>query len=232
MKCITCHNEHDEKYCPNCGERNGVEKITFKSIIEDTFSSVTNMDKGFLYNFKTLFLKPKAIAVDYVEGKRKGVFNPVSYLIFSITIYLVVITVFKLPKETADTLTVPKEGIGKIAYGVGQFIRIYIKYFWVLAIIPMGLALRLMFSTYSYFEHLAISSFIIGQATLIGIISYLIFGTPLIFDPIVYMLMFWLIYRIFKDQNKIESFLRALVTLMLFVFQLFIIAIIIGVIKA
>lgn len=89
MICISCNKQHNEKFCPNCGEKAAVKKITFKSIIEDIFLTVTNMDKGFLFNLKNLSLKPRPFISSYIRGKRKGIFNPMSFLIISITIYLI-----------------------------------------------------------------------------------------------------------------------------------------------
>ncbi len=232
MNCISCNFEHNEKFCPNCGERNGIKKITLNSIIEDAFSSITNMDKGFLFNLKALILRPRKITIDYVLGKRKGILNPISFLIFSITIYIIVITFFKVPKELVEENSIAKSELEKAGNYVGLFVRTYLKYFWVLCIIPLGLSLKLVFRKYNFIEHLAISSFIIGQATLIGILSYLIFRFPLIIDPIVYLVILWLIYKIFKNTNdRIEAILISTTVLIIFIIQLIIIIGTIGVIK-
>lgn len=232
MNCISCNFEHNEKYCPNCGERKETKKITLSSIVEDSFSSVTNMDKGFLFNIKALFLNPRKITIDYVLGKRKRIFNPISFLILSITIYIIVITFFKVPKELAQENNITKSQLKKVGNYVGLFIRTYLKYFWILCIIPLGISLKLFFRKYNFTEHLAISSFIIGQATLIGILSYLVFRFPLIFDPVVYLTILWLVYKIFKNNNnRIEAILISTTVLILFIIQLIIIAGTIGVIK-
>ena len=203
-------------------------KITFTSIIEDAFSSITNMDKGFLYNIKKLILNPQKITTDYILGKRKGILNPVSFLIFSITIYLIIITYFKVPKEFVEDTYLTKTEMHEI----GLFIRTNLKFFWILTIIPLGLSLKLIYSKYNYLEHLAISSFIIGQATLVGVISHLIFKFPLIFDPIVYLIIFWLVGKIFwNKEDKTESILLSSTILILFIIQLIVIVIIIGLIK-
>lgn len=233
MKCISCGLSHNEQYCPNCGERNGVERITISTILGSTFSTITNMDKGFLFNLKSLFLKPRKITTDYISGKRKGILNPISYLIFSITIYLVVIAILKTPSEPRNISTVPKPELGKIAYEVGFFIHKYIKYFWILSIIPLGLSLKLVFKKYNYPEHIAISAFIIAQATIIGILSYLLFRIPLILDPIIFISIFILIFRIFKkNNNTIELLLMTLGASALFIIQCVLILVIIGIIKA
>lgn len=232
MNCISCNFEHNEKYCPNCGEKNGTKKITLSSIVEDSFSSITNMDKGLLFNIKALLLHPRKITIDYVLGKRKGILNPISFLILAITIYIIVITFFKVPKELVEENSITKSKLKETGNYVGLFIRTYLKYFWVLCIIPLGISLRLFFRKYNLIEHLAISSFIIGQATLIGILSYLIFRFPLILDPVVYLVILWLVYRIFKNNNdRIEAILISITVLILFIIQLIIIIGIIGGIK-
>jgi len=233
MNCITCHTNHDENYCPNCGERNGVKRITFISMMSDVISSVTNMDKGFLFNLKNLILKPQKITADYIQGKRKGVLNPVSYLIFSVTIYLIVINVFRVSVEPNEISDKPKPRIGEIAYQVGWFLREYLKYFWILVIIPLATALKLVYKKYNFLEHLAISAFVIGQATLMGVVSYLLLKWPLIFDPFVYFFIVWLIYKIFRiNDDKIKSLFLPFLILILFLIQLIVITVLVGVIKA
>ena len=232
MHCITCNHEHEENYCPNCGEKNGVKKISLSSIFEDAFSTITNMDKGFLFNIKNLIVNPKKITLDYLQGKRRGILNPMSYLIISVTIYLIVLSIFKVPKELVEARESYNPTMQKFGNEVGLFLRTNIKYFWILSIIPLGLALKIAYRKYNYVEHLAISSFIIGQATLGGIISYMIFKFPLIFDPFVYGIIALLIYKIYKTNNeRIESILVSSTVLFLFVIQLILITVVLGIIK-
>ena len=54
MICLSCDNDHNENFCPDCGEKSGVKKITFSSTIEDALSGLINMDRGFLFNLKSL----------------------------------------------------------------------------------------------------------------------------------------------------------------------------------
>ncbi|MEM5564215.1 DUF3667 domain-containing protein [Psychroserpens sp. AS72] len=232
MTCISCNHNHDENYCPNCGERNGIKKITFNSIIEDAFSTITNMDKGFLFNLKALFLNPREITTNFIQGKRKWILNPISYLIISITLYIIVVTVLKTPRDIDDIRRLPKDLPQKIGYEAGYFIAGHLKYYWIFTIIPFGLSIKVVFNKFNFLENVAVSSFVIGQATLIGIISYVLLKVPLLYDPVVYFAIAWMIYRIFKGKDKIESALLASAVMVLFVFQLFLLIILIGWIKA
>ena len=229
MKCISCDFEHQENYCSNCGEYRETKKLSLTSILADALSTITNMDKGFLFNFKTLILNPRRITEDYILGKRRGILNPISFLIISVTIYLIVLSFFK--KQYIEVNTIDKNTIEKVSNEVGLFIRTNLKYFWILVILPLALTLKLVFRKYNYIENLAISSFIIGQASLIGIISYLIFRFPLIFDPVVYLVILWLVYKIFRTKDRLESSALSATALIFFIILLAIIVALIGVVQ-
>ena len=233
MVCISCEKEHNFNFCPNCGERAETRKISFSSTLEDTFATLSSMDRGFLYNLKVLVLQPQKIVNDYILGKRKGIFNPISFLIFSVSLYLVVVTWLKVPNENLATSREAASKLRALAYEVGYFLRAYLKYFWVLSILPLGLSLRLIYRNYNFFENLAISSFIIGQATLVAMLSHLVFRWPLIFDPVLYLSILVLIYRIFKNKGeRIEAFFLSIAALFLFLLLLILAVVLIGFAKA
>lgn len=202
-------------------------------MIENTFSSITDMDKGFLYNFKMLFVNPEKFSFDYILGKRKGILNPISFLIISISIYLIFETIFKLPKEQIDNID--RSAINKKGYEIGlaggKIIYEYFKYFWMFSVFLLANTTKIIYGKYSYIEHVAISSLIIGQATLLGIIGFLIFRIPLTFNPILYLAIFTLTYFIFnKEKAKFKSILLSFLGLILFIIQLFLVIVIIGIV--
>lgn len=234
MNCISCNKEHSEKFCPNCGEKATIKKITFSSIITDTISSIINMDKGFLYNIKNLTLEPKKFISEYINGKRKGIQNPFSFLILLTSILIFLETTLNIsgtyiPNTPKTDLDIKFHSLG---YSVGKFIKIYFKYFWLLTIFPLGISNKLIFGKYNYAEHITISSFIIGLATFFGLISNIIFEIPMVFNPITYIVVLWLIYKTFKNNNyKLENLLLTFSSFMIFIIQLFIIIVLISVIS-
>lgn len=232
MTCISCNTIHNSNFCPNCGEKSGTKTITFNSIIENAFSTITNMDKGFLFNLKMLFVNPRKFITDYILGKRMGIINPISFLIISISIYLIIEIIFKLPKEQHDhvnKLVISEKGY-EIGRAGGKFIHEYFKYFWIFSILLFANATKIIYRKYSYIEHVAISSFIIGQATLLSIIGFIFFKTPLIFNPILYLTIFILTYFIFNEgKDKFESLLLACTSLIFFIIQLFAFILFLGV---
>ena len=228
MICISCDKEHNEKFCPNCGEKSKVKRISFSSMIKDAFSAITEMDKGFLYNLKNLTINPHLFISSYIKGKRKGVYNPISFLLLSVVIYLAVDSFFKVPsiKELTDN----SSRIHTAAYKTGKFMSTYLKYFWVLSIIWLATSTKIVFRKYNYAEHLTIASFIIGYATLASIIPLVIFKWQiLIYNPVVYIVIFWMIYQLFINKRyKSETFFLSILCLLLFFFQLVLILVGIG----
>lgn len=213
MTCITCEHEHEEKFCPECGETTTVGKITFRSILEDAFSTVTNMNKGFLYNFKNLIFAPRELVTKYIQGKRKDVFNPVSYLIISITVFLVIDSIIRGSQQTLES----ESDMHSLGVETGRFIRTYFRYFWILAVIWLSLSTKLILRKYNYAEHLTISAFVVGQATLVGMPISFLFDMPIIFNPVVYLSILLMNYRIFyESQRPWITFVKALAVMVLF----------------
>jgi hypothetical protein len=222
MICLSCDNDHNENFCPDCGEKSGVKKITFSSTIEDALSGLINMDRGFLFNLKSLVLVPKKLTFDYIMGKRKGILNPVSFLILSISLYLIVASLFKTEVESETMESLTQTDTYKIGSAGGKFIKEYFKYFWIISTFVLALSTKIIYQKYNYLEHVAINSFIIGMATLFGILSYLVFEFPIVFDPFIYLAILILIFRIFKDnKDNFGSFLIAFCVVLLFFILIF-----------
>lgn len=228
MTCINCNHEQNTKFCSNCGERLMVAKITFGSIFKDILSTITNMDKGFLFNVKNLCLNPKEVAIGYIDGKRKNVFNPISFVIVAISLYLIGDALIEVNYEKGDA---PSKAFS-VGFEAGRFVKFYFKYFWILSILWLSLATKLMFKKHNLAEHLAINSFVIGQATLVGLIVLVILKIIIFFNPFVYLTIIWMTYKIFENKDKnLDRMLQSIVVTFLFFIQWIGIAMVIGLIK-
>lgn len=226
MICIDCKIDHKEKFCPNCGENAFVKPITFTSMFESAFTTITNMDKGFFFNLKNLTLKPQEMISDYIVGKRKRIYNPISFLIITVTIYLIIDSFFPTPPHEKSKPI--NELAYQIGYESGRFIKTHLKYFWILSIFWLSTSLQLLFKKYSFAENLAISSFLIGFATLGSVLSG--FNFDLLYDPLVYLILIIMVYRIFSNdvRDKLELGFKSVLSIVLFFVQLFFLTILIG----
>lgn len=92
--CLNCSHPLDvsDKFCPSCGQRNSTKKINLKDLIEELFSSFISYDSKLWKSLKLLFLKPGALPLAYVNGKRNQFTNPFRFFLSIAIIFFLVIS--------------------------------------------------------------------------------------------------------------------------------------------
>jgi hypothetical protein len=86
MVCKNCEANFEGKFCSNCGQTADVHRITLRHFFHELFHAVTHADKGFLLLARTLLIRPGHVAREYLEGKRKKYFNPLTFLVLTAAI--------------------------------------------------------------------------------------------------------------------------------------------------
>ena len=90
--CLNCNVTLDgeENFCPNCGQRNNINQLSFKLFVEEFFGDVFSYDSRLWGTVFPLILKPGKVAYEFVSGKRKEFVNPFrTYLTVSLIFFLV-----------------------------------------------------------------------------------------------------------------------------------------------
>lgn len=87
MTCKNCDNAFEGNFCPNCGQSAHTHRITFGHFFHDFFHAFTHADKGIILLAKQLITRPGYVAREYLDGKRKKYFNPLSFLVLTTAIY-------------------------------------------------------------------------------------------------------------------------------------------------
>lgn len=86
--CRNCDNSFEGNFCNQCGQKSGVNELTLKDVLHETWLSLTNTDSGILRLIKDLVLRPKSVYLNYFEGQRKKYFSPVSFFLITVAILL------------------------------------------------------------------------------------------------------------------------------------------------
>ncbi len=89
--CLNCGYPftHDEKFCPECGQKNKGQRITFNHFIKEVFAGFFSWDTKFWKTIVPLLFSPGKVSKDYTEGKRARYTNPFRfYLMVSILFFL------------------------------------------------------------------------------------------------------------------------------------------------
>lgn len=232
ITCASCGFDHQAKFCPNCGEIGNLRRITVRAVAAEAFATLINMDKGFLYNLRELTFNPKKLVNDYLNGKRKGIFNPVSYLVIALSLYLILSSYFTSDFESDLSPEMAEHLITKIGYEAGKISAEYFKFYWIFSVLFLSLPSAFLFSKQNLAEHVATSAFIIGHSTFLLTLLLPIYNIPLLFNGILYAIISIMYFRIYSNKSrKIESITLSFVTVLLFIIQLFVFTFFLGVVS-
>lgn len=80
-ECKNCGTTFEGKFCPNCSQKADTHRLTVAHFAHEATHAVTHTDKGILLLIKEMFVRPGHVAREYVEGKRKKYFNPITFLL-------------------------------------------------------------------------------------------------------------------------------------------------------
>ncbi|MBL6445317.1 DUF3667 domain-containing protein [Fulvivirga sp. 29W222] len=105
-QCFNCGYtlDHVYNYCPNCGQENNDNNVSFGTLVGDFFSTYFAVDSTFGRSIKPFFFKPGFLTNRYIEGKRVSYAHPLRlYLIISLFYFFVFTMVGKkIVQDTND----------------------------------------------------------------------------------------------------------------------------------
>jgi hypothetical protein len=105
--CKNCGTSFEGKFCPNCSQKADTHRFTLAHFAHETTHAVTHTDKGILLLIKEMFVRPGIVAREYVQGKRKKYFNPITFLLIlmAVQVYAVKKTDFygKFTRQVQQT---------------------------------------------------------------------------------------------------------------------------------
>lgn len=90
--CLNCNVTlvGEEIFCPTCGQRNNVNQLNFKLVLDEFFGDIFSYDSRLWRTVVPLILKPGKVAYEFIIGKRKHFVNPFrTYLTASLIFFLI-----------------------------------------------------------------------------------------------------------------------------------------------
>ena len=104
--CLNCGiiQNKDDNYCPNCGQRNLVDHLTFSYFSKEILSNVFSLDSKVFLTSKCLLLKPAFLSLEFIHGRRIKYVNPIQLFMFTSFLYFLAysITFFNEEKDSED----------------------------------------------------------------------------------------------------------------------------------
>lgn len=187
MNCKNCDHIVKENYCEICGQNAKVKRINVSNFLHDLSESVFQINRGFFFTIKELFMRPRASLTGYLEGKRQNIVKPITHA-FALS------TIFFLLSQLTDGVTFLDDFIvgwenGELSKTTSAEIhaRQLAIFDWfarhysytILLMLPLySLTSFLSFRKcgYNYLEHVVINAYLIGQQAIFYSIFSLVGG--------------------------------------------------------
>ena len=273
MNCKNCNTDLnlDDNYCYQCGAKVIKERITLKSLISDLLSSL-GWDSQFWATSRDLLLRPQLVFDKYINGTRKKYSNPFAF--FAIVTTITVLTIGFYTNEMIEISTnvnfaqsvtsqdsesdkTNKENISqqdgkghsaKSQIFMEKMVTSLFKYYYYISFLLLPFYAFIAFLVFgkpnNFAEHLIINSFILGLASILGLLLFpitLITKSTEIYYwgqyavTIIYYSYAYKNYRNYSLKQLFVKILRFLLIVLIisiiFSLLVFVIAIIISIIK-
>ena len=181
--CKNCNEPLVGKYCSNCGQSAGVQRISISTLIHDLPHAVFHIDKGILFNFVQLLKRPGRAIEDYLSGKRKSFFHPASYLVLALVLNYLVVKITNLHFFDVNELKSMDPLAARVItdYDAMQWWFLEHTYIYILLAIPASsfflfLLFKGMKQSFNVAETAVVVLFAIAEGVLIQSFIYLVFG--------------------------------------------------------
>lgn len=216
MTCKNCYHTLEGNYCHNCGQKSNVRRIDRKYIFREISTGIFQLDHGFFFTIKELFVRPGHSIRAFLEGKRKPYFKPIAYVFLLSTAYALTSHFFGKNTYLEDFTEGFYSGMTNDGENAPNTFKVLNwlatnHTYTTLVLLPFyAFASYGIFekSKYNYFEHLVLNAYITGQQTLIYIIFSLLlikldddsflavfpFGIAIVYN-------FWVFAQFFIDKT-------------------------------
>lgn len=236
MECKNCGNIANETYCSNCAQSTKVDRINLKSLLNELSDSIFQVNRGFLYTIKELFIRPGHSIREYLQGKRRNHFKPIAFLFTLSTIYFLLsrhidfdtLLGYFAEGFSAGDSDLSKESVdyteSKRMVGILNWLADNYAYATLLLLPLYSFASYISFHgiKYNYLEHIALNAYISGLQTIL----YIVFFTLFIFIDVYYLealpllfsmgYTFWVFRQFFIELSISSLVLRTILTYMFY----------------
>lgn len=221
--CINCGDRLAGKYCPNCGQRAMVKRITFREGWNDFWARIYGFDGMFPRTLRDLTIRPGTATRKYLDGNRVAYYGPVGYFFLMITLlYLVAslldISIVDFLKNAGSSKLqpAPKQGSGqeKLMQSTFELVSDNLKLVSFIVIPIQAFCSRFLFfrkSGLNFTEHTVLPFYGLGHLYWLSIVSLFIYAISGTFLPNWIQIMVAILYfsyaysDLFQHQPRLKA---------------------------
>lgn len=162
--CKYCNAPLHGKFCSDCGQSSEFKRISWNYLLHE-FEHIIHFERGLLYTFKQLALRPAQSIRGFIEGDRQRMTKPLIFLILCGIAYSFI-------NKFVHFSDVAQDADFKEIYPIMQWLADHYGYFHLLLSLITALWLRVFFrkSPYNFFEIITLLCYVMGFAILIDLV--------------------------------------------------------------
>jgi hypothetical protein len=162
IQCKNCGTTIHAKFCPNCGQKTTVQRITMRDTLSDFSDTIFSVDAPLFYTIKMLCLHPGTMLREFLAGKRKRYYKPVAFFVLMTIIYLLVRSLIGYDPLLASAVRVTGDP-NELMVQTQKFMFENINKFLFFFVFWFGILLKIFFyKRYSIAESWTISFYLVG----------------------------------------------------------------------
>jgi Protein of unknown function (DUF3667) len=227
-KCINCSADTASKFCPDCGQRAAVKRITFREGWNDFWARIYGFDGMFPKTLRDLTIRPGKASLLFINGNRVKYYGPVGYFFLMITLLYLVgslldVSIIEFMKSNSkQTNFAPaKAGSGqeKVLEAMVQYMADNLKLITFIFIPVQAFVSRFLFfrkSNLNYIEHTILPFYVQGHVYWLSVFSLIyhkLFGAFI--NPVltIFLSLFYFGYSYadsFSYQPKVKAFFKGI----------------------
>lgn len=167
--CNNCGAVSKGYFCPECGQRLSVHKVTFKETFEDFTDAAFSVNGPLLTTLKGLLKQPGLLFHEFLGGKRKKYYKPVTFFLLTTVVYLFIHSLIGFdPLKDAIIQVSDDADPDKLLSQARDFMLLNIDNMLFIFVFTLAIFLKTFFNSRNTLaEFLAISFYMIGVYTLI-----------------------------------------------------------------
>ena len=205
--CRNCGEICDNAYCPVCGQRTSVYRVTFKETFHDLADNLFSISAPLPRTLRCLVVDPGKMLRDYLQGKRKQYYKPISFFILTTVFYLFIrwSIDFDIQGIVVSTQTaVEQMGQDNIAKARGFMFR-NINNLLFFFVFSLSLSLKTFFyRKYALSEYVAVAFYLVGFYSLLTTVNifYIKYVNPQVQFIAILVMAVYFIYAMVRFFEK------------------------------
>lgn len=176
IHCKNCQNAFQGNYCPDCGQKGSVQKITFGDTLTDFTDTIFSVDAPLVRTLKMLFSHPGEMLREFLSGKRKRYYRPVAFFLLMTVLYLLIRSVVGYDPLLESAIRVEGSANDPVVQAqqmmfdnINKFLFFFVFWF--------ALLLKLFFyKQYSLAEYWAVSFYFVGVYIILTTLNMFLAG--------------------------------------------------------